>query len=70
MSSTTATPDTDVMPYVTKAGDTFESLAYKFLGSGTKWYILADMNPHIFFPMDLSPGDRINVTSKVRAYLQ
>jgi len=69
MSPTTVRPVNSVESYVVRAGDTFESLAYKYLGSGTKWYVLADMNPHIFFPLDLVAGDRIILPSRNQAFL-
>jgi len=69
LSSTTVKPQNAVETYSVKAGDTFESIAAKYLGSGTKWYILADMNPHIFWPLDLKAGDRIVIPSKAQAFL-
>lgn len=47
--------------YVVAAGDTFESLAHRFYGDADKWYVLADANPHIFWPLDLGPNDEISV---------
>jgi nucleoid-associated protein YgaU len=69
MCQTTVQPVNSVETYVVGAGDTFESLAHKHLGSGAKWYILADMNPHIFFPLDLVAGDRIVIPSRNQAFL-
>jgi nucleoid-associated protein YgaU len=57
--STTMYPPSNSVTYTTKAGDTFESLAYRLYGSSAKWYILADANPHIFYPLDLGSGQRI-----------
>jgi len=56
---TTVDPPEGSIPYTTQAGDTFESLAAKRFGDGNKWYVLADMNPQIFFPLDLEPGTLI-----------
>jgi nucleoid-associated protein YgaU len=56
---TTVTPPEGSQPYTTKAGDTFEKIAYKRYGDGNKWYVLADMNPQVFFPLNLEPGTLI-----------
>lgn len=37
-------------------GDTFQSLAEVHLGSAFDWWRIADMNPQIFWPDDLTPG--------------
>ncbi len=39
--------------------DTFESLAYKKYADSNKWYALADVNPQVFFPLDLVQGEVI-----------
>lgn len=36
-------------------GDTFESLAARFLGSSALWWRIADLNP-LVFPLSLVPG--------------
>jgi nucleoid-associated protein YgaU len=69
MRPTTTVSGEETMSYIVKAGDTFESLAAKYLGNGRKWWILADMNSHIFWPLSLSPGDRIVIPSRVQALL-
>ena len=37
------------------AGETIESLAYRYLGSSEAWWQLADANPAVF-PTELAPG--------------
>jgi len=50
---TTILPPEGSTPYLTKPGDTFEKIAKNKYGDGNKWYVLADINSHIFFPLDL-----------------
>jgi nucleoid-associated protein YgaU len=54
-------PPIGSISYVVKAGDTFESLAYKFYDDADRWYVLADANPDVFWPLDLIPGRRISI---------
>lgn len=56
--------------YVTKARDTFESMASKFYGDGNKWYIIADANPEVFYPLDLKAGVQIFIPPLSKANLQ
>lgn len=69
MRPTTVVPDGETEAYIVKAGETFETLAAKIFGNARKWWILADMNTHIFWPLDLKAGDRILMPSKVQAQL-
>lgn len=62
--SLTRTTDKDRESYdtiSTRAGDTMESLARRLYGDGIKWYLIADANPEIFWPMDLEPGTKIRI---------
>jgi hypothetical protein len=43
-----------------------ETLAVLFYSDARKWYIIADANPEIFFPLDLEVG--INLTIPPRTY--
>ncbi len=47
----------DGTPYLhtVLAGETVESLAYRYLGSSTAWWQIADANPAVF-PAVLVPG--------------
>jgi len=69
MRPTTVVPDGETEAYTVKAGETFETLAYKLFGNARRWWILADMNPHIFWPLDLKAGDQILLPSRVQAQL-
>lgn len=55
--------------YKVQAGDTFESLAYKEYGDGNKWYVLASVNPDIFWPLDLETGVEILIPPRSFAEL-
>ena len=56
--------------YTTQAGDTMESLAFEAYGDATKWYIIADANPQVFFPLDLEVGVEIVIPPKSFAELR
>jgi len=47
--------------YVVKAGDTLERIALKSLGSTRRAWEIADLNPQIKFPLQLTVGDTIRV---------
>lgn len=55
--------------YLTEAGDTFETLAAREYGNAEKWYVLADVNTHIFWPLDLEAGTPIAIPPKSYAEL-
>jgi len=64
---TTVYPEEGLRIYTTRAGDTFEKLADLLFGDGNKWYVLADLNPQIFWPLDLVAGVQIALPTKVFA---
>ena len=51
------------------AGETFESLADMRYADATKWYIIADANPQIFWPLDLTEGVEIIIPPRSYAEL-
>jgi len=55
--------------YRVKAGDTFESIAAREYGDGNKWYVLAGVNPQVFFPLDLEAGEEITIPPRFYAEL-
>lgn len=69
MRVTTVDPPKGSRTYVVEAGDTFEKIAYKEYSDANKWYILADVNPQIFWPLDLRSGDEIYIPPKSYAAL-
>jgi len=56
--------------YTCKAKDTFESLASRFYEDADKWYVIADANPEIFFPLDLVSGTEIRIPNSVYAQVK
>lgn len=54
----------DAATYTVSEGETFESIAhreYGSLGGSDLWWVLAMYNPHIFYPLDMSAGDVIEI---------
>lgn len=66
---TTFDPPIGSKRYTTQAGDTFEKLAFQRYGDANKWYILADANPQIFWPLDLESGVEVIIPPKSYAEL-
>jgi nucleoid-associated protein YgaU len=50
-----------VFLYTLRYGDTLESLAAKLYGDPGQWWRLADVNPHVAFPLDMYPGTEIRI---------
>ncbi len=49
--------------HVALAGDTMATLADKYYGDEGKWWIIADFNPSILYPLDLVAGDVLVIPS-------
>jgi len=47
--------------YQVKAGDRIDLLAEKFYGNSSYWWVIANANPEVFYPEDLTPGDVIRI---------
>jgi hypothetical protein len=45
--------------YMVKMTDNIQLLAYRVLQDPTRWWVIANGNPHIRYPMDLAMGDTI-----------
>lgn len=56
--------------YTTQTEDSFESLAYKYYGDSNKWYVIADVNPSVFWPLDLDSGELIYVPSRSQSAIK
>lgn len=52
------------VPYTVKGKDTLESLAFDHYQDANKWYAIADVNPHVFWPLDLIPGTVVYLPPK------
>jgi len=61
---TTAEVPDGSLPYTVQAEDTFESLAFKFYGDANKWYVIANVNPAVFWPLNLEAGTLIYIPPK------
>lgn len=49
--------------YYAKEDEHMPLLGYKFMGDSTRWWEIAEVNPNIWYPLDLLPGDYIRVPS-------
>lgn len=47
--------------HVVREGDTLANLATRYLSDAKRWWILADCNPHAFYPGELEPGMTLRV---------
>lgn len=47
--------------YMVKEGDTLENIAARYLGRHTRYWEIADLNPQIKFPTDISAGTTIRL---------
>ncbi len=50
--------------YIAKQGDRFDTLAQKYGGDSTKWWVIAEVNEFTDFPLDLEPGTELVIPSK------
>lgn len=57
-------PPTDALAYshVLVAGESLEYLAWRYYGSSTTWWRLADQGP-VVFPLDVTPGAVVPIPS-------
>lgn len=53
--------DVYVQRYTVSSGETLESIASKIYGDPTQFWRIADINPQIKFPIDLTPGTVIRI---------
>lgn len=47
--------------YVARQGDTFDLLAHRLLKDFSRYWEIADINPHIKFPNKLEPGQVLRI---------
>ena len=47
--------------YYAKEWEDFQFLAWKFLQKPTMWWELAEMNPDVWYPLDMKPGQLLRV---------
>jgi nucleoid-associated protein YgaU len=53
--------DVSVFIYSVQIGDTMESLASKLFNDPGQWWRIADVNPQVGFPLDLTPGTQLRI---------
>ena len=42
-------------------GDRFDTLAAKYGGDATKWWVIAELNGFVGFPLDIVPGTTLKI---------
>ena len=47
--------------YYVKESENYQFLGYKILDDPRRWWELAELNPQVFYPLDLQAGDRLRV---------
>jgi nucleoid-associated protein YgaU len=57
--SATITPS--YISYVSREGDSFESLSSRFLGAPVFYWKIADINPQVAFPDYITPGTILRI---------
>lgn len=57
----TARLSTPPRQYMVKETDNIQLLAYRSLQDPTQWWVVADANPHIRYPMDLAMGNLVHI---------
>jgi nucleoid-associated protein YgaU len=50
-----------VSRHVVAPGETIEVLAHRLYGDPSQWWRIADVNPQVSFPLDISPGMEIRL---------
>ena len=61
--STIPLPPPPPAEYYAKEGEHFGFIAYKFMDDSTKWWRVAEVNPNVWYPLDLKAGDYLRVPS-------
>jgi hypothetical protein len=54
-------PDPGPLIVVAKQDETLQSLAWKTLRSTSSWWMLAEVNPQVWYPLDLAVGAQLHV---------
>ncbi len=58
---TTYIPVEGSSEYVTQAGDTLPGLANRFYKNPQLWWVLADFNPQVFYPLELEANTVLSI---------
>lgn len=54
-------PAGETTNYYAKEFESFQFLGHKILSDPRRWWELADLNPQVWYPLDLKPGDVLTV---------
>lgn len=60
---TTWVADPTGVSYTTAEGDSMAALAQRFYGDATVWWVIADANPHVLYPLDLPKNTLLSIPS-------
>lgn len=52
---------TSPVEYMAKDGETMTFCSWKLTGAHSNWWKMADINPHVWYPLDLKPGTLLKV---------
>lgn len=47
--------------YVVREGDTLENIATRYLGSPLRYWEIADLNPQVKYPLDITTGTTLRL---------
>ena len=47
--------------YVATGYDSFDLLSHRLFGDASKWYLIADLNPHVPFPDTIPVGTELRL---------
>lgn len=47
--------------YISREGDTFERIAARLFNNGTRYWEIAQLNPHVYFPGDIPVGTVLRI---------
>jgi len=51
----------EMTPYQVKQGETIDLLAQRFYGDEGLWWRILDANPEVIYPLDIKPGEVLNL---------
>ena len=56
-------PPPPPVEYLAKDTEHFPFIAFKFMDDSTRWWEIAEVNPDIWYPLDLTAGDFLRIPS-------
>lgn len=52
---------TSYYQYISREGDSFERIAARLFNNGTRYWEIAQLNPHVYFPGDIPVGTVLRI---------